>query len=126
MRIVSADDSLICGNNDPRRRIVELWQFVDLDEAHPFAGVGRAVIRHAAIAGLSDRHHARRVITDMSVGVGIDDVLRGRSEYFEPGGKLFPVSGAVDEVNGVGRVQRWIECSPAERVTLARSEEHTS
>ena len=108
VRIISTDDALIRSNDNSVRWIEKCRQLGNGNVAGPFARVGRTVVWHAAIARLSDRHYTRRVITDVAVDVGIDDVLSRRSERFECGVELLPVTCAIQCVLQIGIVLRRI------------------
>src|SRR4029077_9025564 len=51
--------------------------------------------------------------------IGVDNVLRRGGERFERRSKLLPIVRAIDRVSGVNLVQRRIQGSPAQGVTLA-------
>src|SRR5437868_14757746 len=98
IRIISADDTLVRSDDNSVSWIEDCRQLGNGNVAGPFARVSRTVVRHAAVAGFSDRHYAGRVITDVASNVRIDDVLRWGGERFERGVELLPVARAIQSV----------------------------
>ena len=91
-------------------------QFVEGNPAGPFAGVRRSIVRDAAIAALANWNFARSVITDVSVNVGVDKVLRGTAVSAQRRRKLFPVARAICLEECAGFIQACIKRSPTQRV----------
>ncbi len=63
----------------------------------------------AVVAGLPDRDLPRRLVADVALGVGVDEVLRRHREVGGSGPELVPVRGPVelqDRVGGGGRLER--------------------
>src|SRR5712664_4028007 len=88
--IVCADYALICSDDNSRRRIINMRQFVEGNPAGPFARVRRSIIRDAAITAPANWTFASSVITDVSVNVGIYKVLRGTAVDAQRGSKVCP------------------------------------
>ena len=65
-----------------RRRIEELWKFLKWYEAFPIAVVFGAVVRYAAVTGVSNWNQSGGVVTDMTFGVCIDHILHRPSVSF--------------------------------------------
>src|SRR5216684_267407 len=116
VRIVSADYALICGDDNSRRRIINMRQFVEGNPAGPFACVRRSLVRDAAIAAPANWNFSRSVITNMSVNVGIHKVLRGTAVGAQRGSKVFPVARPIYLEECAGFIQACIQRRPTQRV----------
>src|SRR5690349_8932096 len=93
--IIGPDNSLVRSDDDSRRRIKNRRQLRHGNVAGPLARVSRSVVRNTAVTRLPDRHHASRVITNVTVDIRVDDVLRGRGKRFERRVELLPVVRAI-------------------------------
>src|SRR5271163_2781444 len=78
-------------------RIEEVRQFVERNEAVPFAFAGRAIGRQiAAAVSPANRVVAGGVISDISRGVGVDKILTRPRKARDRGGKFLPIVSPVD------------------------------
>src|SRR5262249_7726924 len=87
---------LIRCNDVPARGIVVVRQLFEWNKTLPIA-VARGTVRGdvaAAVLG-PDREKAGRMIADVAVDIGIDEVLAGTGESRDGGGELGPVSGVI-------------------------------
>ena len=73
-------DAAIGGRDDARRRIENAGQLVEGKVAGPLVGSHLAGHGQRAVAGGAQRNRARRLVADVAVDIGIDDVLAGRAE----------------------------------------------
>src|SRR6185503_14505979 len=69
VRIISPDDSLVCGDDDSRRRIVARRELRDRNVTRPLTRISRTIIRNTAVARFPDRDYTSRVITDVTVNI---------------------------------------------------------
>src|ERR1044072_212780 len=94
------------------------------DEGLPLALVLRAVVRDAAVAARTDGDEPRAVVADVTVNVGVDEVLRGAAVLFERLLKLIPVARAVQFVEGRELCGRGRESRPAQGVSVRAFAQH--
>ena len=88
----------------PAGRIQDGRQPFDRRRADPVLLAGPASRRRAAVAAAAQGHAARHRVADVSVHVGVDEVLRRRREAAHAGKKLGPVGRAVDGLEPASRL----------------------
>src|ERR1700691_1990555 len=108
IRVVVRRDSPVGRGNDSRRRVVNTGQLVEGNVARPLVSIIRATDREAAVAGGSNWDVPGRLIADVAIDNGIDNILSGRVELGKRLAKFFPVLRRVD-------IEKWhvqpvVEC----------------
>src|SRR5437867_10132826 len=93
--MILANDALISSDDQARRRIVKVRQFIERYVAGPFAIVRRAVIRKAAVAGLANWNASSTVISNVTINISVDKILSWAAVAAQSCRKLIPVSRAI-------------------------------
>ena len=78
--VVVRRDARVCGGNDPGGRIIEARQLVKRDVSDPVMFAIGAGNRNSTIAGGADGNASHGLVANVSIHVGIDDVLRRRGK----------------------------------------------
>ncbi len=116
--VVVGGDARVGGGEDSAGRVEGLGKLIEGDVAGPLAagieradgdGAGRRGVEEAA----ADGDAADSVVGDVTLVIGVDEVLGGASPGGEGGTEAGPVGGGVDGEEGVGEVDGVVD-SPAE------------
>ena len=110
--MILANDALISSDDQARRRIVKVRQFIERYVAGPFAIVRRAVIRNTAVAGLANWNAASAVISNVAIDISIDKILRWAAVAAQSCGELAPIFRAINFKERHGLDTSWIQGSP--------------
>src|SRR5437016_1980380 len=95
IRIAVANDALICGNDNARSWIDNVRLFVERNETGPFATISRTIVGHATVAALANRNEAGAVITNVTVHIGIDQILRWPAVMTKRFREFLPVARTI-------------------------------
>src|SRR3954468_24998446 len=77
VRVIEADDARVGRDDDSTRRVENVRQRVERNEARPLTIVRRPIVREFTAAGFPDWETPRAVITDMALGVGVNHIEGG-------------------------------------------------
>src|SRR5579884_1308373 len=75
--VIEGERILVGSDDHAGRGIIKGWQLLEGNEAVPFELARAAVHRHVAIVCAPNRKHTRRVVADIAVHVGVNEVLAG-------------------------------------------------
>ena len=70
-------------------------QFLERNETGPFTTISRTIVGHAAVAALANGNAPRAVITNVTVHVGIDKILRWPAVMTKRFREFLPVARAI-------------------------------
>ena len=115
VRIVRRHRAMVGGDDEMGRRVVGVGQCIERNPAVPLHLTGPALGGHRSDAAGPDRDAARRVVTDVSLDVGVDEVLRRDDEVLERCGELGPVLRRVEPQKCRDSLVLVVERGPAER-----------
>ena len=87
--------TMVRGDDDVGRRVVQVRQLAERHPAGPLGVAGPAVRRTGPVAGRAERNVSRRVVADVSLAVGVDEILRRRDSPTQRVGELGPVARLV-------------------------------
>ncbi len=115
VRVVLPRHRLVRGDDVAVLRVEHARQRVERDR-RPGPLVCRVPPRHGpvAVTGTPDGHPTRRLVADVSLHVGVHEVLRRHLEQPSRVAELVPVRGPVEDEDRVGRAPR-VERGPAQR-----------
>src|SRR5581483_5675427 len=114
---------LVGGHNYVSRRIVKSRELFERNEPVPLEIPRAAIHRNIAIVGASDRQAACRVISDVAVDIGINEILTWSGKPLQPGHKLIPIARAVDVQKRELERTRFRRC-PTQRQIMASIVDH--
>ena len=86
----------IRSRDHPRRRIVDAGQLVVRHIPGPLVRVVVAGYRNGAVSRRANRNQSSSLVADMSIDIGVDNVLRGRTELRKSRFEVLPVLRRVD------------------------------
>src|SRR5262249_60873569 len=99
-------------------RIEYVRKFVEWNPAGPFAIARPTLFRNQPVPPCANGNVAWRVVPDMAVDVGVDEVLRRDCELTKGAGEIGPVAGLIQPEERVDGRVIVIERGPAKRERL--------
>ena len=100
IRIAGRRRPVIGGDDEMLGRIEGVGELVERDEPGPLEIAGGSVARQRPVTARAERNAAGRVVADVPVHVGVNEILRRYDEYFHRIGELVPVARFVEEEQG--------------------------
>ncbi len=113
MGVAVGDDRVIGRHDIVLLRIIQVGELVKGDVALPLIGVVPPRCRKTTGAHAANRNASGCLVPDVSVDVGVHEVLRGDVEERDRVTELFEVSGAIEAIDRFERSIR-LEGGPAQ------------